>query len=304
VDDPYALLGVARSASHDDVEHAYRRLAMAVHPDHADANDPRAVAAATQAFIRLGEARALLQDDPKRAAWNLAHPCRSVPPQEPRRAQPSRPVHRMPTPQAPAPRRLRSTVGGHRVVLGPMPPFSWRHRTEVGRTKHGLWLLVGAAERVPQQVITDRELYQVKAAGALLHPDDVTLLASNEALRCLDLSDTAVGDAEVGELCRLPHLQELKLDGTLITDAACHALARVRSLRALSIQETGVTDAGLAVLAGSPSIQALDLRHTRITQAGLGALDRMALRRVTLPSRPRRRDVHRLHEVHPGLLVT
>ena len=67
--DYYAILGVPRSASLDDIKKAYRKLARTHHPDMSKAPDAEA------RFKELGEAYATLKDEAKRAAYDeLGHP--------------------------------------------------------------------------------------------------------------------------------------------------------------------------------------------------------------------------------------
>ena len=67
--DYYAILGVPRSASLDDIKKAYRKLARTHHPDMSKAPD------AEVQFKEIGEAYATLKDEAKRAAYDeLGHP--------------------------------------------------------------------------------------------------------------------------------------------------------------------------------------------------------------------------------------
>src|SRR5476651_238442 len=63
--DFYALLGVQRGASAEDIKKAYRKLAMQHHPDRNPGDK-----AAEHKFKELSEAYEVLKDDQKRAAYD------------------------------------------------------------------------------------------------------------------------------------------------------------------------------------------------------------------------------------------
>ena len=61
--DYYAVLGVSRDASQEDIKRAYRRLARKYHPDVSKVGD------AEERFKEVQEAYAVLKDTEKRAAF-------------------------------------------------------------------------------------------------------------------------------------------------------------------------------------------------------------------------------------------
>src|SRR5262249_13659468 len=63
--DPYAVLGVAREASEDDIKKAYRRLAKKLHPDLSPGNR-----ANEQQFKEITAAYDLLSDPAKRGRYD------------------------------------------------------------------------------------------------------------------------------------------------------------------------------------------------------------------------------------------
>ena len=65
-DDPYAILGVAKSASDEDIRRAFRRLAKELHPDLNPANRART----EERFKKVSQAYELLSDPQKRRAFD------------------------------------------------------------------------------------------------------------------------------------------------------------------------------------------------------------------------------------------
>ena len=64
--DYYEVLGVERSATQEQIKHAYRQLALKWHPDRNPAAD------ATNKFKEIAEAYAVLSDQAKRQAYDTA----------------------------------------------------------------------------------------------------------------------------------------------------------------------------------------------------------------------------------------
>ena len=67
--DPYAILGMPRAASRNEIAAAYRRLAKAIHPDVASGASPD--------MRDLNWAWHVLSDTTRRASWDAAHPISS-----------------------------------------------------------------------------------------------------------------------------------------------------------------------------------------------------------------------------------
>ena len=63
--DPYKTLGVPRTATRDEIAHAYRRLAKQHHPDVGAQPSPT--------MSRINEAWYVLSDRTRRAGWDMAH---------------------------------------------------------------------------------------------------------------------------------------------------------------------------------------------------------------------------------------
>jgi hypothetical protein len=75
--DAYAVLGVARNATDDQIKAAYRDLASKYHPDHHQGNPLEDLAAAKLADIN--RAYEILSDPQRRAAYDASPPARPRP---------------------------------------------------------------------------------------------------------------------------------------------------------------------------------------------------------------------------------
>ena len=86
-------------------------------------------------------------------------------------------------------------------------------------------------------------------------------------LEVLDLERTGVTDDGMKYLAELP-LESLYVKYTAVGDAGVEQIAKLPKLKRLSLEGTQVTDAGMAALKGCLTLQRLDVRNTAVTSAG------------------------------------
>ena len=239
--DHFEILGIARSATADEVKDAYFRLARPYHPDAAldpsleDLRDKRSAV-----FIRLGEAYETLRNPTSRKRYETAFPPRRGPRRpEPRRARGLRPP--TPAPRRSRPRRAagrpRSFAKAQRLMgeekywdaiqllEGAIPQLEatasrrarvmlaraymknpkWRHRAE-----EVLGQVVREAPEAPEPYLVLGELYrgaQLRARAAAMYRKALQLSPRNEealnALRAIDAEDRPPGgDSGTGNKAR------------------------------------------------------------------------------------------------------
>lgn len=103
---------------------------------------------------------------------------------------------------------------------------------------------------------------------------DLALLAGMSQLGQLDLSSTAVSDEGLRYLSGLSKLQLLALSGTKVSDAG---LAQLESLelRFLLLGFTSISDAGVESLGRMDQLEGLSLRGSRLTADGIARLKKL-----------------------------
>jgi hypothetical protein len=109
--DPYAVIGVPRTASREEIARAYRRMAKRFHPD-ADTGAPHA------SMARINEAWRILSDAASRARWDRAHTIVEPAPwmQPGTRRAPTRPA--TPPETRDSPWLAVAVVGGAALLMG------------------------------------------------------------------------------------------------------------------------------------------------------------------------------------------
>lgn len=93
-----------------------------------------------------------------------------------------------------------------------------------------------------------------------------------EQLVWLNLSHTAITDAQLESLSALTHLRVLQLNNTNITDAGLSKISSLRELRSLSLVGTPITDASIETFGKLPNLTNLFVFRTALTSAGIRKL--------------------------------
>ena len=124
------------------------------------------------------------------------------------------------------------------------------------------------------------QVFQLKADSGLVRADFLTgvsactdeklevLIPIKDNVAQLDLGRTAITDAGVKTIAKLPRLAQLDLRQTKITDAGLEPLTALKNLQTLNLVSTAVTDAGLKQLAAIKSLKTVYLWNSKATEAG------------------------------------
>jgi hypothetical protein len=97
-------------------------------------------------------------------------------------------------------------------------------------------------------------------------PHDFAWLGQATAIESLVLSEQNIDDDCLIHLIHLP-LWRLDLTKTAITDAGMAHLARMPRLVVIDVSETAVTDVGIEHLLRLPELKSLEVRHTGVSSA-------------------------------------
>jgi hypothetical protein len=147
--------------------------------------------------------------------------------------------------------------------------------------------LVDAAAHA-DDLLGDRRLFAVGFPGHQDRIDDRALRAldaAREHIAELDLARTAIGDASLAGLARLPRLVRLDLSATHVTAAGLRALAAAPSLRVLVLVGTRLEGAAVDALAALPQLETVYLWRSGLEDAQLATL-RSAAPQLTVVGAP------------------
>lgn len=254
--DYYALFGVARTASEDEIRRAYRHLVRMVHPDK------RPTSRALPDIRLVNEAWDVLGDPASRALYDRVTGAEDF------ADTPQYDDHWVP-PNVP---RVPDGFGRH-----PRPrPWGRGLDTPIHRAadsrRSAASLYAVSADLSNLSQLADDELWLMDLQTLPLEDADLRALSRFHRLEMLYLDDCPIGDAGLEWLRSLPALHTLSLTACKITDGAMAALRAMESLQTVELDETGITDDGLMMLEGHPSLMVLDLRRTKVRGRGIAYL--------------------------------
>ena len=155
-------------------------------------------------------------------------------------------------------------------------------------------------------------LRSLSLPGSSLGADGIDALAKRRNLRAVALrgmgsptsSKEKPGQTGLEALAKLPDLERLDLSYTAISDAELAAFANAKALRWLMLESTNIGDAGIARLAGLRTLEYLNLSATKVTEAGLEAMVALpSLRALAVPSAVAVAAVARWRKEHPLLHI-
>ena len=276
--DYYAVLGVARSASEEEIQHAYRQTALRVHPDR---NPRRRDLAPTFPDIRVvNEAWDVLGDPARRAAYD-----RSTVPPEPVEEQP-----RVTLP--PVPHGFQLYVGRE---------YTWARLMD----EHlgALSLEAESGDFSGLEELDDEDLWILDARDVPMRDPDLRAVARFSRLEVLLLDGSSVTDEGLDRLHLLPLLHTVTLAECDITDGGATALASIRTLQTLGLYRTGITDAAMAAFDGHPALAALDIRGTQVHGEGINYLTSLPKLRELNVSGSAERAAKRLFARRPEIFI-
>jgi hypothetical protein len=89
------------------------------------------------------------------------------------------------------------------------------------------------------------------------------------AIQSLDLSGSAVKDADLNEIVHFNRLNEIDLSNTEISDKGIETIAKIHSLKRVWLDHSKVTDQALKILTALQELQKVSFVGTEITESAL-----------------------------------
>ena len=225
----YDVLGLRPGASGDEVKHAYRHLAMRLHPDRQGEAPTADRRRAEDALRRLNEAYRVLRDADRRRAYDAKLP-----------TQPAVKA-RVPAPG--------STAGRWRWGFRSLPPD--------GHDGLHLWA-TGATDLSPLRAVDPGRVHCLQAGDQWV--DDAQLVHLERlGLQVLEVPGSSVGDGGARSLGQMTSLRELSLDQSAVTDGGMPHLLGLTALESLNLRRTRVSSEGIRLLLDLPSLRAVSV---------------------------------------------
>ena len=272
IPDYYAVLGVGRAASGQQIQQAYRQMALLVHPDRNPDPEDRLVGSPD---IRLvNEAWEVLGDPDRRAFYDRLTSSTSPPTGAGWLFPPGLP---------PAP----DGFGLYPPTTFGAGGYEFYRLGDFRRMARSLYAFGPDLSNLSQ--LGDEDLWLLEVRRQRVSESDLRGLSRFRSLEVLILDDSKVTDVALQGLRSLPKLHTLSLTACPITDAAVPAVRAIESLEYLDLDETRLTDEGLLALQGHPRLAVLDLRRTKVRGSGISYLaDLPFLRQLRVDGRAER----------------
>lgn len=238
VRDYYTVLGVARSASHEELRAAYRDLARRLHPDlHGAGTDGHEMRLVNAAWEVLG-------DPEQRQRYDATLEARAARSRDGLEPSVPRGFHTHPR-----------TGWASRVHM------DYRVADEL---RGALSLSADSADLSGLDDLADDEVWLLDLSEREITDGDLPRLMRFTRLEVLHLADTRVTDAGLKTLAKMSGLETLDLSDCNVSDAGLPALSPLSRLSTLLLFGTHVTDDGIPALSALPVLRVLDVRSTRV----------------------------------------
>jgi len=82
-------------------------------------------------------------------------------------------------------------------------------------------------------------------------------------------------DADIAQICWLPHLTAIGVGGRGITDSGLSMISRKDLLQAVTLERASITDSGLQELAKLPCLRALTIRQVAVTDGSVETIKKL-----------------------------